>query len=125
MKEIKLDESKLLNEYEALNTTTEINSNFNSKEVYKFFEDMNPVLKKELKKRLMEESCKESDCEKMRKQIEKYIEENTDLLKPEKHIAIEVTATPEELEERKMRVNFIALDEYGIEAIKKMKGECE
>ena len=103
--------------------STEISSNFNSKEIYKFFEDMNPILKKELRKRLMEEACKESDCEKLRKQIEKYVEENTDLLKPEKHIAIEVTATPEELEERKMRVNFIALDEYGIEAIKKMKGE--
>ena len=110
---------------DIFNSTTEINSNFNSKEIYKFFEDVKPILKKELRKRLMEEACKESDCEKMRKQIEKYIEENTNLLKPEKHIAIEVTAIPEELEERKMMVHFMALDEYGIEAIKKMKGENE
>ena len=108
---------------DILNSTTEINSDFNSKEIYKFFEDMKSILKNELRKRLMEEACKESDCEKMRKQIEKYVKENTDLLKPEKHIAIEVTATPEELEERKMTVNFIALDEYGIEVINKMRGE--
>lgn len=108
---------------DILNSTTEINSNFNTEEIYKCFEDMKPILKNGLRKRLTVEACKEFDCEKMRKQIEKYVKENTDLLKPVKHIAIEVTATPEELEERKMTVHFIALDEYGVEAIKKMKGE--
>lgn len=84
-------------------------------------ERLKPLLKEQLFKDECNKTLQQEDCLGLKKIIEAYLKENTNVV-PEKHVEIEVTATPEELEERKMTVTFYPLDDYGVEMIRKMQG---
>ena len=65
-----------------------------------------------------EEIQREEFIEALENVFKKYKEE------PQKHIKIDVTATPQELDERKMTVTFTALDDIGAEWVREMN-QCQ
>ena len=67
-----------------------------------------------------EEEQKEEFIKAVEDVFKKYKRES----EPQKHIKIEVTATPEEIEEHKMTVTFTALDDMGVEWVKEMN-QCQ
>ena len=62
-------------------------------------------------------------------QREEFIEALENVFKrykkePQKHIKIDVTATPQEIDEHKMTITFTALDDIGVEWVKEIE-ECQ
>jgi len=92
-------------------------------DIHKYMDELRERLAPMLKEHVFKEDCQKAlqktDCETLKTLIGAYLQENTNIV-PEEHIHIEVTATPEEIEENKMTVTFIALDEEGVEFIKDM-----
>ena len=97
-------------------TVTTSNKNISLEEIKDCFEQVKPLMRE----RLMEQAIKDLDCSKLEEQIRNYLEENTDLIKPEKHIEVYAHASDEQIKEGKMSVSFIALDDYGKEMIRKI-----
>lgn len=90
-------------------------------EVRDFLEYLKPKLGTELAKYLdvrPEEEQRKDLIKALEGVFEKYKEE------PQKHIRIDVTATPQELDERKMTVTFTALDDIGAEWVREMN-QCQ
>ena len=97
-------------------TVTTSNKDISLEEIKDCFEQFKPLMRE----RLMEQAIKDLDCLKLEEQIRNYLEENTDLIKPEKHIEVYVHASDEQIKEGKMTVSLVALDDYGKEMIGKI-----
>ncbi len=97
-------------------TVTTSNKDISLEEIKDCLEQFKPLIRE----RLMEQATKDLDCSKLKEQIRNYLEENTDLIKPEKHIEVYAYASDEQIQEGKITVSFIALDDYGKEMIGKI-----
>lgn len=88
-----------------------------------FLEKYKPILHNKVKEAFKVYKGTDNLKDELENTIINYFEDlkSKNIVEEDKHIKIEVTATLEEIEERKYTVTLTALDEYGADIIRKMK----